>query len=157
MNTRFTNYLQSLTPKKRDIAKEAVQEYLKGESEDIQVINTAQKAFVCCQDLQLEEVEHAEVLLLRNNCKLIKRVKIAQGGLTETLVDVRLIMKEALLNNATAIILVHNHPSGSNRPSMMDDQLTMNVKKACDIMRISLADHVIIADDYYSYREQGKL
>jgi DNA repair protein RadC len=157
MNTRFTNYLQSLTPKKRDIAKEAIQEYLKGESEDIQVINTEQKAFVYCQDLQLEEVEHAEVLLLRNNCKLIKRVKIAQGGLTETLFDVRLIMKEALFNNATAIIMVHNHPSGSNRPSMMDDQLTMSVKKACDIMRISLADHIIVADDYYSYREQGKI
>ena len=141
MNTRFTNYLQSLTPKKRDIAKEAVMEYLKGESEDIQVIDSAQKAFIYCQDLKLETVEHAEVLLLRNNCKLIKRVKIAQGGLTETLFDV----------------LVHNHPSGSNRPSMMDDQLTMSVKKACDIMRISLADHIIVADDYYSYREQGKL
>lgn len=157
MNTRFTNYLQSLTPKKRYIAKEAIQEYLKGESEDIQIIDNAQKAFVLCQDLQLEEVEHAEVLLLRNNCKLIKRVKIAQGGLTETLFDVRLIMKEALLNNATAIIMIHNHPSGSNRPSTMDNQLTMCVKKACDIMRITLADHVIIADDYYSYREQGKL
>lgn len=157
MNTRFTNYLQSLSPRKRDIAKEAVMEYMKGESEDIQVIDTAQKAFVYCQDLKLETVEHAEVLLLRNNCKLIKRVKIAQGGLTETLFDVRLIMKEALLNNATAIIMVHNHPSGSNRPSMMDDQLTMSVKKACDIMRISLADHIIVADDYYSYREQGKL
>lgn len=136
MNTRFTNYLQSLTPKKRDIAKEAV---------------------IYCQDLKLETVEHAEVLLLRNNCKLIKRVKIAQGGLTETLFDVRLIMREALLNNATAIIMVHNHPSGSNRPSTMDNQLTMCVKKACDIMRITLADHIIVADDYYSYREQGKL
>ena len=158
MNTRFKDYLQTLTPKRRDIAMEAVDEYLKGESENIQFVNTATKVYNLCHDLALEEVEHAEVILMRQNYKLIKRVRITSGGITETFFDIRLILKEALLANATIIAMVHNHPSGSIRPSKFDDELTLNAKKACDVMRIHLADHVIIADGaYYSYREQGRI
>ena len=107
------------------------------------------------QDLQVEE---GHVILLNQNYKLIKPVRISQGGITETSVDIRIIMKEAVVNNATIIVFCHNHPSGSICPSRVDDELTKSIKRACDLMRIHFCDHVIIGDcQYYSYREQGKL
>lgn len=107
------------------------------------------------QDLQVEE---GHVILLNQNYKLIKSVRISQGGITETSVDIRIIMKVAVVNNATIIVFCHNHPSGSICPSRVDDELTKSIKRACDMMRIHFCDHVIIGDcQYYSYREQGKL
>lgn len=107
------------------------------------------------QDLDVEE---AWVLLMNRNFKLIKRLRISHGGLSETAVDVRIIIKEALLNNATIIALCHNHPSNNPRPSTDDDRLTQKLKAAADIMRIHMADHVIITDGrYYSYREEGRM
>ena len=107
------------------------------------------------QDLQVEE---GHVILLNQNYKLIKSVRISQGGITETSVDIRIIMKEAVVNNATIIVFCHNHPSGSICPSRVDDELTKSIKRACDMMRIHFCDHIIIGDcQYYSYREQGKL
>lgn len=107
------------------------------------------------QDLDREK---AWVVLLNQNYKLIKDVCISHGGITETAVDVRIIMKEALLSGATIIALCHNHPSGHAYPSRDDDRLTERVKKAAEVMRLYLLDHVIVTDGaYYSYREQGKL
>ena len=107
------------------------------------------------QDLKTEEFW---VLLCNQNYKLIKPVRISQGGITETAVDIRIIMKEAVLSNATIISAVHNHPSGSIHPSRADDELTKSIKQACQLMRIHFADHVIVCDGlYYSYLEQGKL
>ena len=95
---------------------------------------------------------------MNQNFKLIKTARISHGGISETAVDVRIIMKEALLCNATVVALCHNHPSNNARPSRDDDRLTERVKKACDIMRLHLLDHLIITDgDYYSYHEQGRL
>ena len=85
-------------------------------------------------------------------------MRISRGGLTETNVDVRIIIKEAVMNNATALALVHNHPSGNIHPSKFDDTLTQTLKKACELMRIHFLDHVIVCDgDYYSYHDRGKL
>lgn len=107
------------------------------------------------QDLDVEEFH---VLLMNQNFKLIKEERISHGGITETAVDIRIIMKEAILNNATVLAVCHNHPSGSTHPSRQDDQLTERIRKACDIMRIYFLDHVIITDGaYYSYREQGRI
>ncbi len=107
------------------------------------------------QDLDTEE---AWILLMNRSFKLIKCQCISHGGISETAVDVRIIMREALLNNATAIALCHNHPSGNANPSRDDDRLTQNVKAAAETMRIHLADHVIVTDGkYYSYLEHGKL
>ncbi len=107
------------------------------------------------QDLDIEE---AWVLLMNQNYKLIKAERLSRGGITETAVDVRMIIKQAVLCNATIVAIAHNHPSGSTRPSKDDDRLTERVKKACDVMRLFFADHVIVTDgNYYSYRDQGKL
>ncbi|MBR5698504.1 MAG: DNA repair protein RadC [Prevotella sp.] len=107
------------------------------------------------QDLDVEE---AWVLLMNQNFRLIKDVRISHGGITETAVDVRIIMREAILANATIIALCHNHPSNNSRPSKDDDHLTERVRKACETMRIHFLDHIIVCDgSYYSYHEQGRL
>lgn len=104
------------------------------------------------------EHEESYILLMNQNYRLIKSKKLSSGGITETAVDVRVIMKEAVMNNATILALCHNHPSNNTTPSQDDDQLTQRVKKACELMRIYFADHVIITDGlYYSYREEGRL
>lgn len=102
--------------------------------------------------------EEAHVLLMNNNFKLIKAVKLSSGGLTETAVDVRIILREALVNNATTLTLIHNHPSGNPCPSRDDDRITATLKQACSTMRLYLIDHVVVTDStYYSYSEEGKL
>ena len=107
------------------------------------------------QDLDVEE---PWVLLLNQNFRLIKAVRISRGGITETAVDVRLIMKEAVLSNATVLALCHNHPSNNPHPSRDDDRLTERVRKACETMRYHFLDHVIVCDGaYYSYHEQGRI
>lgn len=106
------------------------------------------------QDLDVEEFW---VLLMNQNYRLIKKVRISHGGITETAVDIRIIMKEAVLANATILSVCHNHPSGSLKPSSQDDDLTRGIKRACELMHIHFQDHVIITDGhYYSYKESGK-
>ncbi len=104
------------------------------------------------------DVEESYVLLMNQAYSEIKTLRLSHGGITETAVDVRLIMKEALLNNATVIAVAHNHPSGNTHPSRNDEMLTKKLSEACSTMRIHLLDHVIITDgNYYSFREDGKL
>lgn len=103
-------------------------------------------------------VEECHVLLLSQSSTVIDSVRIGVGGLTETVVDVRLILREALLKRATSLILCHNHPSGSLRPSAYDDRLTRQVQEAAQLLNIRFNDHIIFTDDgYYSYADEGKL
>ena len=105
------------------------------------------------QDLDVEEFW---VLLMNQNFRLIKKMRIAHGGISEVSVDVRIIMREAVLANATILAVCHNHPSGSIRPSREDDALTQSIKKASEVMRVKFMDHVIITDgNYFSYHEEG--
>lgn len=98
------------------------------------------------------------ILLLNTAGKIIDKVKISSGGINETSVDVRGILREALLQRATQIILCHNHPSGNTRPSLQDDKLTTQVKRAADVMNIYVSDHVIVCDGtFYSYSDECKL
>jgi DNA repair protein RadC len=107
------------------------------------------------QDLDQEE---AWIVMMNQNFKLIKAEKLSHGGISETAVDIRVIMKEAVLNNATILALAHNHPSNNPTPSHQDDMLTQKVKKACEIMRIYFLDHIIVTDGkYFSYHESGRL
>ena len=108
--------------------------------------------------LQDSDVEEFWVLLMNQNYRLIKKLCISRGGITEVAVDIRIIMREAVLANATIIAVCHNHPSGSLRPSRMDDDLTNSLARACQVMRIKLLDHVIVTDGcYYSYHEEGRI
>ena len=102
------------------------------------------------QDLDVEEFW---VLLLNQHYRLIKKVRISHGGITETAV-----VKEAVLVNCTILAVCHNHPSGNLSPSRYDNELTKDIKRACELMRIHFLDHVIITDGhYYSYHELGKI
>jgi len=107
------------------------------------------------QDLDVEEFW---LLLMNQNHRLIKQIRISHGGITETAVDIRVIIREAVLANATMLAICHNHPSGSLRPSSMDNDLTTSIQRACQLMRIKFLDHVIITDGaYYSYCETGRV
>ncbi len=98
------------------------------------------------------------ILLLNPACKIIDKVKMSSGGINETSVDVRSILREALLQRATQIILCHNHPSGNVQPSTHDNRLTEQVKQAAQMMNICVSDHVIVCDGtFYSYSDECKL
>ena len=103
-------------------------------------------------------IEECWVMLLNQASKMIDAVKISQGGIVGATVDVRCILREAILRHATSIVLCHNHPSGNIRPSRDDDELTKSVAKAADIMNIRLLDHLVVTDGaYFSYNDEGKL
>lgn len=107
-----------------------------------------------------ETREYAYALYLNTSNRLIRLVNIGIGGIDTTLVDIRFLIAEALKLNATAVALVHNHPSGSLMPSRQDDELTNNLRKACSLMKIRFVDHVIISSngkDYYSYHDKGRV
>ena len=98
------------------------------------------------------------VLLLNQASKIIDKVKVSSGGLNAAAVDVRCILREALLKRASAIALCHNHPSGNIRPSREDDRLTQQVNQASQCMNIHLVDHVILTDGaFYSYADEGRI
>ncbi len=104
------------------------------------------------------ELPHEEfwVLYLNNSNKVIYKSQLSKGGITGTVVDVRLIFKTALEHNATAIILSHNHPSGVLQASEADKQITRKLKEAGKSLDISVLDHIIIAENgYLSFMEEG--
>lgn len=106
--------------------------------------------------LQDKDVEEFWILLMNQNHRLIKKMCIAHGGISEVSVDIRIIIREAVLANATILAVCHNHPSGSLAPSRMDNDLTYSIQNACKLMRIRFLDHIIITDGaYYSYHEEG--
>lgn len=98
------------------------------------------------------------VLYMNQHYRLIQAKRISYGGITETLVDIRIIIRDAVLCNATIVVAVHNHPSGNLTPSKEDCNLTNSIKKACEVMRLRFCDHVIVTDGaYYSFHEQGMI
>lgn len=129
------------------------------DSDERQTIETSRDIFNIMHNILRDApTEEGWVVLMNHSQKLIKRVRVSQGGLTEAIVDVRMVLKEALLANATCIALCHNHPSGNLRPSRADDQLTEMLSKACRTMRIRLIDHLVVVDGgYYSYADEGRL
>ena len=104
------------------------------------------------------DIEHEEfwIILLNNSNKILKRIKIGQGGITSTTVDIRLVMKSAIEYFATSIIISHNHPSGKLEPSNQDINLTNKIKNAGKILNIRLLDHLIIGiNSYYSFADNS--
>lgn len=108
----------------------------------------------------LGELPHEEfwIIYLNNSNKVIQKNQLSKGGITGTLVDVRLVMKNAIELGAVGIILAHNHPSGTLKPSKADKQLTDKLKVAGDSLDIKVLDHVIITEaDYFSFADNGLL
>ena len=108
----------------------------------------------------LSDLNHEEfwVLALNRRLRVVGRKRISTGGISETIVDVRLILKFGIENNASNLALVHNHPSGNLNPSESDLRLTSDIRQAAKCMNMPLIDHVIVADTgYFSFADAGKL
>lgn len=105
-----------------------------------------------------QNYEYFFVILLNQANKIIKTVNISEGGITGTVVDPKKVFKHAIENNATSIILGHNHPSGSTSPSEQDKKLTTKMKEAGKFLEISVLDHVIVGvEKYYSFADNGEM
>ena len=108
----------------------------------------------------LADLQHEEfwVMLLSQSGKVLREVKIGQGGLTGTVADVKLIIRAAVDHLASAMILFHNHPSGNLRPSPQDDALTKKISEAAKLIDTRVNDHIIVsANGYYSYNDEGRM
>jgi len=104
----------------------------------------------------LEIYESMFILMLNRKNDTIGYAKISQGGICGTVVDVRLIAKYAVDSLATSVILAHNHPSGNTNPSEQDKAITSKIKKALELLDITLLDHIILTvDNYYSFADNG--
>ena len=109
---------------------------------------------------KIGNMDHEEIwmLLLNRQNKVIKEIALTSGTSNSSVFDTKNAIKRAILENSEAIILTHNHPSGSLRPSPQDDNLTRELKEACRFMGIRFLDHVIVtANGYYSYMDSDRL
>ncbi len=107
-----------------------------------------------------ERIQHEEfwVLLIDRGAHVIREVRISQGGVAATTVDIKLILKSAIESLASSMILFHNHPSGTLQPSTDDDRLTRRIVEAAKIMDIRVNDHLIVTShSYYSYNDHGRM
>lgn len=123
------------------------------------VIRSSKCIFDLCKT-EMAALEHEEfhVLYLNRSNRLLKKQCISKGGLTGTVVDVRLIVREALFLSACSMVLLHNHPSGNKQPSEVDIKITHKINQAAKFMDIIVIDHIIIADQsYYSFADDGVL
>src|SRR5690606_12041231 len=119
-------------------------------------INSSRSAFDLLQPL-MGELPHEEfwIVYLNNSNKVIHTAQLSKGGITGTLVDVRLVLKRALELSAVALILAHNHPSGTLRPSAADKQITRKLQHAAEALDIKVLDHLIITQkDYFSLADE---
>jgi len=122
-------------------------------------INTSLSAFEIMQPL-LGHLSHEEfwVLYLNRSNKIVAKTQLSKGGMTSTIVDVRIILKQALEHSATAILLAHNHPSGMLKPSVSDKQLTQKLKLASESLDIKVLDHIIVTEkSYFSFADESLL
>ncbi len=109
---------------------------------------------------QLADLNHEEfwVVYLNNANKVLKKTAISRGGISGTVVDLRVLFKEAFAFGATSLIMAHNHPSGNKAPSTADVQLTSRVKEAGKLMDIKVLDHLIITErEYFSFADEQQL
>ena len=126
----------------------------------------AQKKIICSKDIYnyfypvLCDLQHEEfwALFLNHANRVINRFKVSQGGISETVVEGKLIYKEAISNLASFVALCHNHPSGNCSPSPQDNKVTIQIKKGLELLDMHLLDHVILVEGrYFSYADEDRL
>lgn len=153
--------IADMTPARRRVALAAIEFHRRGQAlfAKSPTITSSNDIFKLMSPVLTDlEVEEAWVLFLNHGSKLIRKQRISIGGLSATQVDVRVILKEALLCNAVAFCLIHNHPSGNINPSASDDRLTRMVFEAGNTLNIKLLDHIIVGNDkYFSYADEGRI
>lgn len=153
--------IADMTPARRRVALAAIEFHRRGQAlfAKSPTITSSNDIFKLMSPVLTDlEVEEAWVLFLNHGSKLIRKQRISIGGLSATQVDVRVILKEALLCNAVAFCLIHNHPSGNINPSASDDRLTRMVFEAGNTLNIKLLDHIIVGNDkFFSYADEGRI
>ncbi|MCG2431252.1 RadC family protein [Aequorivita xiaoshiensis] len=130
-----------------------------GEALERKKITSSKSVFEYVQPI-IGDLPHEEfwILYLNNSNKIIKSVQLSKGGITGTVVDIRLAFKEALQIGAVGIIMAHNHPSGTLKPSQADIQLTKKLKVAGESLDIKVLDHLIITEKaYFSFADENML
>jgi len=108
----------------------------------------------------LGDLPHEEfwILILNRSNHVVDKIRISQGGISGTVIDARLILKNAIEKFASGIILCHNHPSGNAEPSEPDKKITQKIQNGANFMEINVLDHIIIADKhFYSFADEGIL
>ncbi|MCH4823950.1 DNA repair protein RadC [Gramella lutea] len=129
------------------------------EAQEEKKITSSLSVFEIMQPL-IGELGHEEfwILYLNNSNKVIERYQISKGGITGTLVDVRIVLRKALEVGAVSLILVHNHPSGNLKASEADKQLTQKLKTAAESLDIKVLDHIIVTEkSYLSFADEAML
>lgn len=143
--------------------KKSVEYSLKAEKKEfpIEKICSSKDSFEYAKKFYFDDIniyESVFIILLNSVCNTTGYAKITQGGIDTAVVDKRIIAKYAIESLATRVILVHNHTSGSLKPSREDDCLTREVEDCLSLFGIKLLDHLVITEDnYYSYNDEGRL
>ena len=122
-------------------------------------ITSSSSVFELMQSI-IGELPHEEfwIIYLNNSNKVLQKLQLSKGGITGTLVDSRLVLKTALQLGAVGLILTHNHPSGTLKPSQADKNITQKLKVAGESLDIKVLDHVIITEKaYFSFADEGLL
>ncbi|HWR94950.1 MAG TPA: DNA repair protein RadC, partial [Flavobacterium sp.] len=129
------------------------------EAIELKSITSSNSIFEIMQPL-IGELPHEEfwIIYLNNSNKVISKSQLSKGGITGTLVDARLVFKTAIEIGAVSIILVHNHPSGTLKPSEADKQITKKLKQAGESLDIKVLDHLIVTEtNYFSFADESIL
>ncbi|MDA9865584.1 DNA repair protein RadC [bacterium] len=121
------------------------------------LLNSSDKIAKFHQALKSETAEKFFAVLLDTRLRLITSKLVAAGNLNSILIEPKEILTAALRSNAAGIVLVHNHPSGESQPSQEDIDFTKRLVRASNIIGIAIVDHIIIGDNYYSFKKSGKL
>ena len=123
------------------------------------VVSSSTDVALYLQSLLRDHKHEVFAVLFLNRANKINHFEvISRGGITGTIADPRIILKKALEEDAVSLILCHNHPSGSLKPSRADEELTKKIKEAAKYFDISILDHLIVSEDgYYSFADEGLL
>ena len=160
-NCNFEEVLAKMTPGKRNLVMAGVELYKrcnskKNEKQQIKCstdIYDIMHPYLCDN-----KTEECWAIFLNQSSRVTRKIRVSAGGYAMCPVDVRVILKEAILCEAVALIISHNHPSGSHMPSSEDDKLTTALRSASNTLNINMIDHVIIVNDtYYSYADEGRI
>lgn len=127
---------------------------------DRPLVNSSEKAYEIFQDNwsdQISLVEEFNILLLDRSNRVMSFANLFKGGISATVVDLKIVFATALKARASAIILAHNHPSGATEPSRQDIALTKKFKQAGEILDLKILDHIILSGEksYYSFADNG--
>lgn len=157
----FEDILEKMTPGKRTLVMAGVELYKRSNAMKSQrpTIKCSTDIYDYMQPIMGDNrTEECWVVLMNQSARVIKRIRVSAGGYSVCAVDVRVILKEAILCEAVSLILCHNHPSGNNKPSIEDDKLTQSLDVAARSLNLKLLDHLIICNDsFYSYADESRI